>query len=232
MYRELAGMYDRVYGSKNYESESAHVKEIITEHAPDAKTLLDVACGTGGHLEHLQHRFDCEGLDLSEEMVLVAKEKLPDMALHVADMTSFDLGKRFDAVVCLFSAVGHLLTVERLNAAITNMAAHMAPNGVLVIEPWIDPTEWIAGHVSLDTFEDDEVKVARLSVAEPIERGRVVMEFLVGTKAGVTRLRDEHEMGWFTRSEYEHAFAQAGLSVRFEQPGLGGRGLYIGMFDN
>lgn len=228
MYQELAGIYDRVYGFKDYESESARLVEIIASHDPAAKTLLDVACGTGGHLEQLQHRFECEGLDLSEQMLELAQAKLPAMKFHSADMAEFELGKRYDAVVCLFSAVGHLKTVERLDAAISTMAAHLAPNGVLVIEPWIDPADWIVGHVGMDTFEDEEIKVARLSVAEPVERGRVVMEFLIGTKAGVRRLRDEHEMGWFTRTEYEKAFENAGLSVQFEKPGISGRGIYIG----
>ena len=66
MYRELADLYDRIYGSKDYEAESARVSETVLEHNPAAQTLLDVACGTGGHLVHLEKQFKCEGLDLSE----------------------------------------------------------------------------------------------------------------------------------------------------------------------
>lgn len=228
MYNQLAEHYDRIYASKNYEPEADRLREVIAERDPNARSLLDVACGTGGHLLHLQKHFECEGLDLSEEMVRIAREKLTNMPLHVASMTDFDLGRRFDAVVCLFSAVGHLVTVERLSAAIGNMAAHLNPGGVLVVEPWIDPADWIAGHVNMDTYEDDDLKIARLSVSEPVDRGRIVMEWLVGTKFGVQRLRDEHEMGWFTRDEYESAFRQAGLSVTRNAHGLTGRGLYIG----
>lgn len=228
MYRELADIYDRIYGSKDYAAESARVREIIVEHNPGARTLLDVACGTGGHLVHLRQHFECEGLDLSEEMVRLAGSKMPEMTFHLASMTDFKVEQQYDALICLFSAVGHLQTVDRLNAAVSRMAEHLAPGGVLLIEPWIDPEDWLTGHVSMDTFEDEDLKIARLSVAEPIERGRVVMEFLIGTKAGVSRIRDEHSMGWFTRSEYEAAFGQAGLSVHHDSHGLTGRGLYIG----
>ncbi len=229
MYRELAGTYDRIYGEKNYDAESARLIELITDHNPGAQTLLDVACGTGGHLVHLQSKFECEGVDLSQKMIELAQEKLPGMSFHVSDMTEFDLGKRFDAVVCLFSAVGHLKTTDRLNTAVARMASHLEPGGLLAIEPWADPADWLVGRVSLDTFEDEEMTVARMSVAEPVDRGRLVLEFLVGTKAGVSRISDEHEMGWFTRAEYEAAFLQAGLSVRFEAEGLTQRGLYIGI---
>lgn len=228
MYQELAGIYDHVYGSKDYEQESSRLAEIILEHDPKTRTLLDVACGTGGHVVHLRNRFESEGLDLNEEMLKLARTKAPDVTFHCGSMTEFDLNKRYDAVVCLFSAVGHLKTVERLNLAVSRMANHLRPGGILIIEPWIDPTDWTVGHVGLDTFEDEEMKVARMVVSEPVDRGRLVMEYLIGTKAGVTRLRDEQEMGWFTHAEYEESFRRAGLSVNFSEQGLTGRGLYIG----
>lgn len=228
MYNQLAEHYDRIYSAKNYVAEADRLRELIIEHNAETRSLLDIACGTGGHLVQLQEQFDCVGLDLSPEMVRIAQEKLPGMPLHVASMTDFDLGRSFDAVVCLFSSVGHLVTVEHLNAAVRTMAAHLNPGGILAIEPWIDPAEWIAGHVNMDTYEDDDLKIARLSVSEPVDRGRIVMEWMVGTKFGVQRLRDEHEMGWFTRTEYELAFQQTGLSVTHDEHGLTGRGLYIG----
>lgn len=228
MYRELAEHYDRIYQSKDYGSEAASVRDIVIAYNPEAKTLLDVACGTGEHLVHFKRWFECEGLDASAQMVRIAETKLPDMPLHVADMTDFSLERHFDAVVSLFSSVGHLVTLNRLNTAIANMTSHLNPGGVLVVEPWIDPADWIAGYIDMDTYEDSEVKLARLSVSEPVDRGRMVMEWMAGTKFGVQRLREEHEMGWFTRTEYESAFESAELKVIHDPTGISGRGLYIG----
>ncbi len=229
MYQDFAGLYDRIYADKDYAAESAEIARLVRQSNPSAQSLLDVACGTGGHLVHLLDDFTCEGTDLNPAMLEMARQKLPKTPLHEADMTTLKLPRSFDAVVCMFSAVGHLKTVERLKSAVGQMAAHLAPGGVLLIEPWIDPADWIVGHVGVDTFEDDEVKVVRMTHAEPVDRGRLVMEWLIGTKAGVTRLRDEHEMGWFTRSEYESAFTDAGLSVHFERSELFTRGLYTGI---
>ena len=107
--------------------------------------------------------------------------------------------------------------------------AELGPRGVLAgLCKQIDRLVPCTSLMGLDTFEDDDLKVARMTLSEPVDRGRVVMEFLVGTKAGVTRLRDEHEMGWFTRDEYESAFRYAGLSVRYDVPGHFSRGLYTG----
>ena len=50
---EPARYYDRVYASKDYASESSRVAEEIRSRSPGARTLLNVACGAGGHLEPL-----------------------------------------------------------------------------------------------------------------------------------------------------------------------------------
>ena len=54
-------------------------------------------------------------------------------------MTAFDLGCRFDVVTCLFSSIGYVGTVERLDQAIATMAAHLEPGGTLIVEPWLSP---------------------------------------------------------------------------------------------
>ena len=55
------------------------------------------ACGTGRHLEYLRDRYDVEGLDISLELLTIARQRLPGIRLHHGDMTAFDLGKTFDS---------------------------------------------------------------------------------------------------------------------------------------
>ena len=56
-------------------------------------------------------------------------------------MTDFDLATTYDAVTCLFSAIGYVRTVDRMNRAVACMARHVKPGGVLIVEPWITPDE-------------------------------------------------------------------------------------------
>src|SRR3712207_7289123 len=51
---------------------------------------------------------------------LFRSERYPDVRFHQGDMTDFDLGRRFDVVVCLFSAIGYVLTEERLRQTLAN----------------------------------------------------------------------------------------------------------------
>src|SRR4026207_2400263 len=99
MFSRSARLYDAVYASiRDYPREAAELDRLIQERSPGARTLLDVACGTGAHLEHLAG-YEAEGLDLDPEMLAVARERLPKGAFHEGDMVDFVLGERFDVVV-------------------------------------------------------------------------------------------------------------------------------------
>ena len=228
MFSRSARIYDAIYASvRDYPREAAELDRLIQERRPGARTLLDVACGTGAHLEHLEG-YGVEGLDLDPEMLAVARERLPDVPFHEGDMAAFDLGERFDTVVCMFSSIGYVRTEERLSSAIASMARHLEPGGVLVVEPWLSPDVWMDRHVGAVFVDDPELKIARMNVAQ--REGTVSMfefEYLVGTPDGIERFTERHELGLFRVEQYLQAFRIAGLEAEHDQEGPMGRGLYI-----
>ena len=229
MFSRSASIYDAVYSFKDYEAEAALLHTLIEERVPGAASLLDVACGTGRHLEQFRRWYDVEGLDLDEGLLDVARKRLGGVPLQVADMTSFSLGRRFDVVTCLFSAIGYAGTPERLNAAILAMADHLQPGGILIIEPWLAPELWQVGRPHLLTVDEPDLKIARMNVSD--REGRLaIMEFvyLVGTPDGISHFSERHEAALFTDDEYRYAFTAARLAVEHDDAGLIGRGLYVG----
>lgn len=229
-YSILNRLYDRIYAFKDYAAEAEQLHGWIQERRPGARTLLDVACGTGKHLEHLRERYEVVGLDLDPELLEIARERLPGVPLHEADMVSFELGRRFDAVTCLFSAIGYARTVPRLRSAVAAMAAHLEPGGVLVVEPWLTPDGWRPGHVGAVFVDDEELKLARINDART-EGGLSVLNlhYLVGTAQGVEHLVERHELGLFTVEQHLDAFGGAGLRAEHDPDGPNGRGLYFGV---
>jgi len=229
MFSRSARLYDAVYASiRDYPREAAELDRLIQERSPGARTLLDVACGTGAHLEHLAG-YEAEGLDLDPEMLAVARERLPKVAFHEGDMVDFDLGKRFDAVVCMFSSIGYVRSEERLRSAIAAMAHHLEPGGVLVVEPWLSPEVWVDRHVGAVFVDEPELKIARMNVGQ--REGDVSIfefEYLVGTPNGLERFNERHELGLFTVEQHLEAFRAAGLEADHDPEGPMGRGLYIG----
>lgn len=101
-----------------------------------------MACGTGGHIPHLREFYKVEGLDLDRGMLDIANSKHSDVAFHHGDMVDFDLRRQFDVVVSLFSSIGYVQTPDRLALAVRNMARHVRPGGVLIIEPYFSPQAW------------------------------------------------------------------------------------------
>ena len=229
MFSRTAHLYDAIYSFKDYAAEAALVRELVEARAPGARTLLDVACGTGKHLAELRAWYDVEGVDVDPALLAIARERLPGVPLHEGDLVSFDLGREFDVVTCLFSSVAYVVTRERLSAACGALARHVAPGGLLVVEPWVLPDEWEPDHVHAVFVDKPELKVARINAGGPLTDPLLMeLEYLVGTPAGVEHVVERHELGMFTREEYLGAVAAAGLAAEWADGGLMGRGLVLG----
>jgi ubiquinone/menaquinone biosynthesis C-methylase UbiE len=231
MFSRSAKYYDVVYSFKQYDAEAKKIHDLIQRHKTSAGVhLLDVACGTGGHIAWLAQHYLIDGTDLDPEMLEVARRRYPELRFHEADMASFDLGRRFDAVICLFSSIGYVKTVQRLRRAVACMARHLETGGVLIVEPWLTAADYRTGMPHALFVDRPDLKIARINVSAA--RGRLsVLDFhyLIATPDGVEKFQERHELGMFSHEEYSAAFERAGLSVAFDPEGLTGRGLYIGL---
>lgn len=226
-----AETYDAIYEAmKDYAREAARLHMLIERYQQSGGTmLLDMACGTGLHDQHLQQWYQVEGADLSEAQLVVARKRLPAMTFHLADMTSFDLGKQYDIVTCLFSSIGHVTTLERMYRAISEMAKHLRPGGVLVVEPWIHPDDFVPGRRGTDFVELPDLIVARISSTE--REGHIcklLMHHFVDRAGEVTHFVERHDAAMYTIDEYMDAFRAAGLKVWHDSEGLMGRGVFVG----
>jgi len=190
-----------------------------------------VACGTGNHIGFLKRRYAVEGLDLEPALLAIARRKHPDVRFHRGDMERFDLGRRFDAVICLFSAIGYMTTLSRLRRAVRTMARHLRPGGILIIEPWLTPERFEAGRADGILIAHPGLKIARMNTTRRTGgRGSIlVFHHLVGQRGEIRHFVERHLLGLFTLSEYAAAVRAAGLRAIVDRRGLTGRGLLIGV---
>jgi ubiquinone/menaquinone biosynthesis C-methylase UbiE len=232
MFSKSAQYYDEIYASidKDYEAEAKKARRFIQKHKQTkGKSLLDVACGTGFHASLLSKYYEVEGLDLDPEMLKVAQKKHPKIRFHQGDMTEFNLERKFDAIVCLFSSIGYVKTKPRLQKAIKNMSKHLFPGSVLLIEPWFSSKQWHPGRPSMTQVNQPDLKIVRMSYSG--QKGKIStieFQYLIGTSKGIEHSIERHELGLFTHKEYTDAFKSANLNVTHDKEGLDGRGLYIG----
>ncbi len=194
-------VYDLIYSWKDYPAEVARLRGRVGRVGG---TLLDVACGTGRHLELLAPHYRAEGV-----------------------LLDFDLGRRFDVVTCLFSSIGY---IRDLDAAIANLARHLSPDVILAVEPWLTPDVVEPGHIALHTAQSDSLRVARMSTVEVDgQLSVVVFHYLVGRDGAIEHHVERHEMWLRTPDEYAAAFRGAGLEPTYDPEGLMGRGLWLGV---
>jgi dTDP-3-amino-3,4,6-trideoxy-alpha-D-glucopyranose N,N-dimethyltransferase len=227
-YGRSARVYDALCRHKDYARASATLRDIVRRVTPAACSLLDVACGTGRHLEHLRRDFRVEGLDLSPDMLAVARARCPDVRFHEGSLVDFRLAGRYDAVTCLFGSMGHARTLDGLHGAVASMARHLQPGGVLIVEPWITPAAFVTGRLVCDTVNDPDLKVARMYVTDRDGDVSIFDEhYLIATADEVEHFTERHELGLFTDEQYRDAFIQTGLQLVDASLDLFGYGLYV-----
>jgi SAM-dependent methyltransferase len=131
-YSTFAKFYDACMGERD---EIPTIKQLISMHAPDAKSVLELGCGTGTVLKALAKRYKICGIDSSVDMLAVAASELrPETPLFHASMTSVNLKTKFDVVICVFNSINHLLTFPQWSACFRRAAQHLAPGGLFLFD--------------------------------------------------------------------------------------------------
>lgn len=224
-----AGFYDALYADKDYEAECDFLVDVFAQQGvtPGA-TVLDLGCGTGGHVIPLARRgFRVAGVDRAEGMVERARAKAAEEGVEaefvVGDVRSVDLGRRFDAVVSMFAVVSYQLTNEDLAAMFAVARRHLEPGSPFVFDAWFGPAVLIEQ-------PEPRTKVVRMPDGDSITRAARptldVVSQTVEVAYDVTRERDgrvvertaeAHHMRFLFAQEIRFFLEQA----RFRQVALG-----------
>ncbi|MBW2277309.1 MAG: class I SAM-dependent methyltransferase [Deltaproteobacteria bacterium] len=232
VYRERAELYDLIYSAKDYVAEAVRIRELLEDEGiGQGAWITEAACGTGKHLEQLRQWYRVSGFDLAEPMLRIARARLPAVQLFRADMADFEVEEPADGILCLFSSIGYLLSTDALDAAAQCFHRALRTGGVLIVEPFVDPESFEEGRPHLDTYDDDDIKLARTIVTRA-EGLSAILDFhwLVARRGEpVEHFVEHHELRLHRRDELEATFEQVGFDTRWVEPGLiPARGLLLG----
>ena len=132
-YDLFACHYDAVTGDSS--AETAFIDGLIKQANRKAVTLLEVACGTGSIIAPLASKYQVSGLDMAPGMLAVAHHKLPaGTPLYEEDMTRFRLNEKFDAIICIFYGINHLLDFTGWESFFDRINGHLNEGGVFVFD--------------------------------------------------------------------------------------------------
>jgi ubiquinone/menaquinone biosynthesis C-methylase UbiE len=138
-----AELYDLFYGAKPYAAEVSHLHGLLQKFSGQpVRRVLDIACGTGSHaIELARLGYEVAGSDISEDMLAHAREKAQSADSQVRferqDMRDLNVAaKPFDAVLCLFDAIGHVQTTAAIKQTFHAVHRHLGQDGLFILEFW------------------------------------------------------------------------------------------------
>ena len=234
-FRRYAEYYDIFYGRKNYKKECEYLNRIFRRYlAALPKTILDCGCGTGNHAVLLARQgYSLAGLDASEDMLRQAKRKsrrarLP-VAWHKGRLQDFNLRRKFDVVICMFSAIDYLLKDSDLRKFFKNVLRHLKKNGLFVFDFWNEDTvnryysprrrkTFPLGHQTVERVSETKI-FPRRRLCEVRYTCRIKKE-----KHVLETIKEKHTVRYFSIKEMKKFLKEAGWATLSLHPFLNLRG--------
>ena len=131
-YQIFGRFYDPVMGDRATAAE--YLQKLIRTANPNATNLLELGCGTGSILRHLQHSYKVSGLDTSSEMLAIARHKVPRAKLFQQDMVAFQIDGRFDVICCVFDSINHVTRFADWKRVFASVRRHLSPGGCFIFD--------------------------------------------------------------------------------------------------
>lgn len=134
-YLQKPEYFDAHNVNESTESKNAFIESLLK--AQNVKTVLDLTCGTGSQVFYLAKRgYQVIGSDFSPALLEQARKKATTKGLNLTfvdgDMRTLKAGQ-FDAVITIFSAIGHL-TKPDFEKALQNIRTNLKDGGVYVFD--------------------------------------------------------------------------------------------------
>lgn len=205
-YERIAFMYDKDWGkfSSKYTNLISYVNE---SQRYNPSTILDIACGTGRLLGELHASgYTCTGLDLSEDMINIARSNNPDIEFVISNMCSFSLNRRFDIITCAFDSLNYLLTPLQVSVALNNINCHLNNEGYFIFDV-NTPTLYEDRHFGVIDREFNGLKYRQVLEYDKVQRiGKTVFDFGNGES-------EEHLQKAYTNEDMEVFLNESGFRI-------------------
>lgn len=136
--------------------------EILTQFVKDGDRVLDIGCGNGRLYQLFKdlsrplkmQNVDYTGVDISEKLIEIAKEKYPKGKFFVADMISLPFkNEKFDVIFSLV-AFHHLPTEDMQLKALEEMKRVLKLNGKIILLNWNAYSDWVNDKLEKGDYED------------------------------------------------------------------------------
>lgn len=139
---KMAAIYDAMYQTfVDYDEEYELYNSFIQEN--DCKSILEIGSGTGNLAKRFkENQQDYVGLDYSESMIAIARERNKNCTFIQGDMRDFNLDKQVDAIIITGRSTSYLITNEDLDETFSSLFNNITDHGIIVFD-FIDANRFI-----------------------------------------------------------------------------------------
>lgn len=129
-YNKIADKYANQYF--NDLSDSPYFDKFLSYLAKGSK-VLDIGCGNGNFSKYISDKgFDCEGVDLSPEMLKIARERIPEIKFTLKDMRKLDYdAESFDGLLVAYSLI-HIPS-DQIISTLQGFRKILKPEGIILL---------------------------------------------------------------------------------------------------
>jgi len=175
MYEGFAEVYDRLTRDIEYGKWADYLESVFLKFGDKPRLVLELACGTGSlAIEMAKRGYDMIGLDISCDMLSIAKEKSLSRGLDILfinqDMRSFELYGTVDAVICMLDSMNYITDRTDLERVFGLVRMYLNPGGLFIFD--INSEYKLSGILGQNTFYelDDDISWIWHNTYDPSRR--------------------------------------------------------------
>jgi SAM-dependent methyltransferase len=218
LYGDLAWTWPLISPKEDYVPESEEVCELIRKHSKiEAKTLLNLGCGGGHNDWTLKRHFNLTSVDISEEMLGLARDLNPEVEYLKGDMRTLRLDRTFDAVVA-FDSINYMRTKEDLRTVFEAAWAHVCPGGAFVTFVEVEKSRFHQNRTSVLQGSSGDVEVTFIENdydPDPSDTSFESTFVYLIRRAGVLEIHTDHHLcGIFDMETWLGLLKDVGFDVK------------------
>ncbi|MBN1622230.1 MAG: methyltransferase domain-containing protein [Endomicrobiales bacterium] len=218
LYNDLSWIWPIISPPDEYIEETNLFAKIINKHAKiKVKTLLHLGCG-GGHNDYtFKKHFKVTGIDISQNMLKLAKKLNPKSEYIKGDMRNISLNRQFDAIVT-GDSIAYARTRKDLKKVFKTAFEHLKPGGVFLTIPEFTKENFEQNKTECITHPKKNIEITYIETLLDPNRADSTFEanyiFLIKKNGKLKMYTDNHIGGLFSTKTWESSLRNTGFRIK------------------
>ena len=218
IYEKFASVYDVFMNNIDYDMWVNYICKIWQKENIKPELVAELGCGTGNITCRLSKLgYDMIGIDISEEMLSVAKEKAEENKCNILyllqDMTEFELYGTVDVILCVCDSINYLVDYDDLKKVFKLVNNYLNPGGLFIFDVNTEyKFKFILGNKTYSDCEDKAAYIWQNYYDSLNKINEYYVNFFVKKKSGLYERTEEcHYERAYSVEEIKNAILYSGM---------------------